>query len=115
LERLLDKRSALCLTDAPGVIAPIRDAIAHAAKANPRHLQACATELHILHGFLSCWLGRTRRRLSCTAVRIGSRSSPAEKVLHPLLIGVGGGAPTNKFRQGNVLQLAWRNPLTQRL
>src|SRR5207244_9286016 len=49
LERPLDEGTALLLAEAPGMIAPIGDAIAHAAEADPRHLQTCTTELHILH------------------------------------------------------------------
>ena len=34
----------------PGVIAPVAAAIAHAAEADARHVQAGAAELHVIHG-----------------------------------------------------------------
>ena len=43
LESPLDERAAVFLADALGVISPIGDAIAHAAEADPRHLQTRAT------------------------------------------------------------------------
>src|SRR5580700_10120412 len=49
LESSLDERAALRLVDAPGMIPPIGDAIAHAAEADPRHLQTRATKLYIFH------------------------------------------------------------------
>src|SRR5215469_4292500 len=48
-ESPLDEWPALRLVDAPGMIAAIGDAVAHAAEADPRYLQTRATELHILH------------------------------------------------------------------
>jgi hypothetical protein len=37
-ERTFDKRAALLLAKAPGVIATVAAAVAHAAQANPRHV-----------------------------------------------------------------------------
>src|SRR3954447_14300252 len=48
-ERTLDKRAALLLAEAPGMITAVAATIAHAAEANPRHLQAGAAELGVLH------------------------------------------------------------------
>src|SRR5271166_649371 len=51
-ERLLDKRAALLLAQAPGVIAAVAAAIAHATEADARDIEACAAELGIFHGYL---------------------------------------------------------------
>jgi len=51
-ERLLDEGFALLLAERPGVIAPVAAAIAHAAEADARHVQAGAAELHVFHGSL---------------------------------------------------------------
>ena len=44
-ERLLDEGPALLLGEAPGMIAEIAAAIAHAAEANARDIEACAASL----------------------------------------------------------------------
>src|ERR1700726_2218287 len=49
-ERLLNEGFALLLAERPGVIAPVAAAIAHAAEADARHVQAGAAELHVIHG-----------------------------------------------------------------
>src|SRR5438094_923493 len=49
LEGLLDEWPALLLGQAPGMIAEIAAAIAHAAEANARDIEACAAELAIFH------------------------------------------------------------------
>src|SRR5205085_10674485 len=48
-ERLLDERPALLLSDAPRVIAAVAPAVAHAAQADPRHVEAGAAELGVFH------------------------------------------------------------------
>ncbi len=48
-ERTLDERTALLLAEAPGMIASVAAAIAHAAQANPRHVEAGAAELGVFH------------------------------------------------------------------
>src|SRR4051812_2505567 len=48
-ERTLDERTALLLAETPGMIAAVAAAVAHAAEANPRHVQAGAAELGVLH------------------------------------------------------------------
>src|SRR5215213_9757589 len=48
-ERTLDERAALLLAEAPGMITAVAATIAHAAEANPRHVQAGAAKLGILH------------------------------------------------------------------
>src|SRR3984893_5723274 len=53
LESPLDERATLRLVDAPGMIASFGDAIAHAAEADPRHLQTRAAELYVLHHSIS--------------------------------------------------------------
>src|SRR3954453_20506549 len=47
-ERTLDERAALLLAKAPGMITAVTAAIAHAAQANPRPVQAGAAELSAL-------------------------------------------------------------------
>src|ERR1700722_14399460 len=56
-ERLLDEGFALLLAERPGVIAPVAAAIAHAAEADARHVQAGAAELHV-----NPWLTRAAWR-----------------------------------------------------
>ena len=53
--------------------------------------------------------------LGFTAVPIERRSSPAEKVLCPLLILVGAGDPPHQLGRGDVFELARRHTLAQRL
>src|SRR5205823_4415565 len=56
-ERLLDEGPALLLGEAPGMIAEIAAAVAHAAEANARDIEAGAAELDIFHrlfGQLEC-------------------------------------------------------------
>jgi hypothetical protein len=48
-ERTLDERAALLLAEAPGMIAAVAAAVAHAAQANPRHVEAGAAELGVFH------------------------------------------------------------------
>src|SRR5258707_1001515 len=48
-ERPLDERPALLLAEAPGVIAAVAAAVAHAAQADPRHVEAGAAELDVFH------------------------------------------------------------------
>src|SRR3984893_13591342 len=48
-ERPLDERPALLLAEAPGVIAAVAAAVAHAAQTNPRHVEAGAAELGVFH------------------------------------------------------------------
>src|SRR5947209_7949654 len=52
-ERLLDERPALLLGEAPGMIAEIAAAVAHAAEANARDIEAGVAELGVFHRFLS--------------------------------------------------------------
>src|SRR5580692_2672146 len=48
-ERLLDERPALLLRETPGMIAEIATAVAHAAEANARDIEAGAAEFGIFH------------------------------------------------------------------
>ena len=48
-ERLLDERPALLLAEAPGMVAAIAAAIAHAAEADARDIEAGAAELGVFH------------------------------------------------------------------
>ncbi len=45
----LDEGAGLLLAEAPGMVAAIGRAVAHAAETNPRHFEAGATEFHIFH------------------------------------------------------------------
>src|ERR1700731_4138872 len=55
-ERPLDERAGLLLGEAPGMVTAIGRAVAHAAEADARDVEAGAAELHIFH--------RLSRRLS---------------------------------------------------
>src|SRR5437762_5145435 len=48
-DRLLDEGPALRLGEAPGMIAEIASAVAHAAEANARDIEAGAAELGVFH------------------------------------------------------------------
>ena len=48
-KRPLDERAGLFLAEAPGMVAAIDRAVAHAAETDPRHVKAGATEFHIFH------------------------------------------------------------------
>src|ERR1700722_1016371 len=48
-QRLLDERPALLLRETPGMIAEIATAVAHAAQANARDIEAGAAEFGIFH------------------------------------------------------------------
>src|SRR5205807_2245740 len=74
LERPLDEGAAVLLADAPGMVAPIRDTIAHAAQTDPRYLQTRATELHIFHHSTSCQPSRPLRRAASGRSRPASHS-----------------------------------------
>jgi hypothetical protein len=49
LQGPLDEGAAFLFVERPGVTAPIGYAVAHAAKAKARHIQARMTEFHIIH------------------------------------------------------------------
>ena len=50
LERLLDQRPAVFLIERPWMRAAIRNAVGHAADAQPRHAETGLAEFHIVHG-----------------------------------------------------------------
>jgi hypothetical protein len=49
LQRALDEWAAVLFAEAPGMIALVAPAIAHAAEADARHVQTGATELCVFH------------------------------------------------------------------
>ena len=49
IQSLFDKRARLIFGEHPRMIAPLRDAVTHAAKTNPRHLKSGSPQSRVLH------------------------------------------------------------------